>query len=35
VEARDSIDVISKGVHERFIINKEKFDNKVKEKKLN
>ncbi len=34
VEARDSIDVISKGVHERFIINKEKFDNKVKEKKL-
>jgi fluoroacetyl-CoA thioesterase len=33
VEARDSIDVISKGVHERFIINKEKFDNKVKEKK--
>ena len=35
VEARDSADVISKGVHERFIINKEKFDNKVKEKKLN
>ena len=35
VEARDSIDIISKGVHERFIINKEKFDNKVKEKKLN
>lgn len=35
VEARDSVDVISKGVHERFIINKEKFDNKVKEKKLN
>ena len=33
VEARDSVDVISKGVHERFIINKEKFDNKVKEKK--
>ena len=35
VEARDSVDVISKGVHERFIINKEKFDNRVKEKKLN
>ena len=35
VEARDGVDVISKGVHERFIINKEKFDNKVKEKKLN
>ena len=35
VEARDSVDIISKGVHERFIINKEKFDNKVKEKKLN
>jgi fluoroacetyl-CoA thioesterase len=33
VEARDGVDVISKGVHERFIINKEKFDNKVKEKK--
>ena len=33
VEARDSVEVISKGVHERFIINKEKFDNKVKEKK--
>lgn len=33
IEARDSVDVISKGVHERFIINKEKFDNKVKEKK--
>ena len=33
VEARDSVDIISKGVHERFIINKEKFDNKVKEKK--
>ena len=33
VEARDSVDVISKGVRERFINNKEKFDNKVKEKK--
>jgi len=35
VEARDKVDLISKGTHERFIINKEKFDNKVKEKKLN
>jgi len=35
VEASDGVDVISKGVHERFVINKEKFDNKVKEKKIN
>lgn len=34
VKARDSVDIISKGTHERFIINKEKFDNKVKEKKI-
>ena len=34
VEARDSVDIISKGTHERFIINKEKFDNKVREKKI-
>jgi fluoroacetyl-CoA thioesterase len=33
VEARDSVEIISKGSHERFIINKEKFDNKVREKK--
>lgn len=26
VEARDDVDVISKGRHERFVINKEKFD---------
>ena len=34
VEARDNVDLISKGTHERFIINKEKFDNKVREKKI-
>ena len=33
VEARDTVDIISKGVHERFIINKEKFISKVNEKK--
>ena len=33
VEARDAVDIISKGVHERFIINKEKFISKVNEKK--
>ena len=32
VEARDTVDIISKGVHERFIINKEKFISKVNEK---
>ena len=33
VQARDAVDIISKGVHERFIINKEKFISKVNEKK--
>jgi fluoroacetyl-CoA thioesterase len=32
VEAHDGVDVISKGRHERFVINKEKFDAKVGEK---
>ncbi len=32
VEAHDGVEVISKGRHERFIINKEKFDAKVGEK---
>ena len=32
VEANDGVDVISKGTHERFIINKAKFSEKVKEK---
>ena len=33
VEAHDGIDLISKGRHERFIINKSKFDAKVQLKK--
>ena len=33
VEAHDGVDIISKGRHERFIINKEKFDAKVVEKR--
>ena len=33
VEAHDGIDLISKGRHERFIINKEKFDAKLDEKR--
>jgi fluoroacetyl-CoA thioesterase len=32
VEAHDGIDLISRGKHERFIINKEKFNSKIKEK---
>ena len=32
VEAHDGVDLISKGLHERFIINKQKFDAKVSEK---
>jgi fluoroacetyl-CoA thioesterase len=33
VEAHDGIDRISKGRHERFVIDKEKFDAKVRGKK--
>ena len=33
VEAHDGIDLISKGLHERFVINKDRFDVKVSEKK--
>lgn len=33
VEAHDSVDLISRGRHERFVINKEKFDAKVGTKK--
>ena len=33
VEAHDGIDLISKGKHERFIINREKFDAKLAIKK--
>jgi fluoroacetyl-CoA thioesterase len=32
IEAHDDIDLISKGKHERYIINKEKFNSKMKEK---
>jgi len=32
VEAHDGVDLISKGKHERFIIIKEKFDSRMKEK---
>jgi fluoroacetyl-CoA thioesterase len=32
VEAHDGLDLISRGRHERFVINKEKFDAKVSEK---
>lgn len=32
VEAHDGVDLISKGRHERYVINKEKFDAKVGEK---
>jgi fluoroacetyl-CoA thioesterase len=32
VEAHDGVELISKGKHERYIINKEKFDAKMKEK---
>ena len=32
LEAYDDMDLISKGKHERYIINKEKFDSKIKEK---
>ncbi len=32
VEAHDGVDLISRGKHERFVINKEKFDAKMKQK---
>lgn len=32
VEAHDGVDVISKGTHERYVINKDKFNSKMKEK---
>jgi fluoroacetyl-CoA thioesterase len=34
VEAHDGMDLISKGRHERFIINKDKFNSKMKEKNM-
>lgn len=33
VEAHDGVDLISKGTHERFVINKAKFDEKIRHKK--
>jgi len=33
VEAHDGIELISKGSHKRFIINKEKFDARLEQKK--
>ena len=35
VEAHDGIDLITQGKHERFIVHKEKFDAKMKQKKHN
>jgi fluoroacetyl-CoA thioesterase len=32
VDAHDGVELISKGKHERFIIKKDKFDSKMKEK---
>ena len=32
VEASDGVDVISKGTHERFVINRARFSEKVKQK---
>jgi fluoroacetyl-CoA thioesterase len=32
VEAPDGVDVISKGTHERYVINKDMFNSKMKEK---
>lgn len=32
VEAHDGVDLITRGKHERFVIHKEKFDRKMREK---
>ena len=34
VEVHDDIDLIARGKHERFVINKDKFDHKMKEKSM-
>ena len=34
VEAHDGIDLISKGTHERFVVSKEKFVKRLKEKRI-
>ena len=33
VSAHDGIDLISRGTHERFVINKQRFDDKLKNKR--
>lgn len=33
VEAHDGVDLISRGRHERFVINRERFDEKLSEKR--
>lgn len=35
VEAHDGVDLISKGLHERFVIDKKKFDDRLKQKQQN
>jgi fluoroacetyl-CoA thioesterase len=35
VEARDEVELISKGTHERFVISRQKFDEKMSRKKVN
>jgi fluoroacetyl-CoA thioesterase len=32
VEASDGVDIISRGTHERFVINAERFSQKVRRK---
>jgi len=32
IEASDGVDLISKGTHERFVINSAKFNEKIKQK---
>ena len=34
VEAHDGVDVISRGVHERFIIDRAKFDARLEDKQV-
>lgn len=33
VSAHDGVDTIARGTHERYVINKEKFDNKLRDKR--
>ena len=35
IEVHDGVDLVSRGYHERYVINKEKFDAKINEKKSN